>query len=170
MKRLITSTLFLFLSYLLSAQVSHFNVGDTLQFSKIKTMSGKHYDIEQLDSELLVMNFWNIGCKGCLLEMPFLNKVHGDLKNESITFWSVTLNIKSKLTEYLNKHPIDWEIKGGVDFTGNFSESQFNIKCMPSTIVINKDKEILYAKCGAILDDENGQKFVSLLKTGLPWE
>ncbi|WP_235299752.1 peroxiredoxin family protein [Portibacter marinus] len=133
-------------------------------------MSGSQYDIDEIDSELLVMNFWNIGCRGCVQEMPFLNKIHTEMKDDPITFWSITLNHESNLTEYLAKHPIKWEIKGNVDFTGNFSKSQFDIKCMPTTIVINKEKEILYAKCGPILDDENGQRFVKLLRTGQPWE
>jgi len=104
------------------------------------------------------------------MEMPFLNQVHDDLKEAPITFWSITLNKKNRLNEYLEKHPINWEIKGDVEFTGNFSDSQFNIKRMPTTIVINKDKEILYAKAGPIMDNENGAKFVNMLMTGLPWK
>lgn len=168
--RSLTTTLLLYLANLSMAQVSHFCVGDTIQFSEIETMSGDSYSIDQLDSDLLVMNFWNVGCKGCLIELPFLNKIHDNLKDESITFWSITLNRERGLTDYLSKHPIHWEIKGNVEFTGNFSDSQFNIKRMPATIVINKNKEILYAKSGPITDDENGAKFLTLLKTGQPWK
>jgi len=161
-----------------NAQVAEFRVGEIFPFSEIETMKeGKTYSIDKLDTELLVMNFWNIGCKGCLLEMPFLNKIHDTHRDESITFWSVTLNSGHSLYNYLVKHPIKWEIKGNVDFMGlsnrsssNIVKSQFNIKCMPTTIVINKDKEILYAKCGPLMDDENGAKFVELLKTCNHWE
>lgn len=170
---LIGKSLFLIVIALLSTneslaqKVFPFQEGKTFSLSNLKTISGGQYSIDSVDTDLLVMNFWNIGCKGCIAEMDFLNEVYNDLKSESITFWSVTMSPKEGLKDYLIKHPIDWEIKGDVDFMGTVNNNEINIKCMPTTIVLNSSKRILYAQCKPIMEENGGSEFVELLKEEL---
>jgi len=155
---------------MLFATPTYYDVGEKFTLSELETMeSDETYSIDEIKTDLLVMNFWNIGCKGCIQEQPFLNKLYDLFKSESITFWSVTSSKKENILSHLEKHPIKWEIKGDVDFMGLFGNDKMNIRCMPTTIVINSEKEILYAQCGPILDDVRGSEFMKLLRSGEPW-
>ena len=153
--------------YSLSTQAQFenpFKQGEIFQLSDLETMNGAKYSIDSLDSKILVMNFWNIGCKGCIQEMEFLNEVYDQFNSDSISFWSVTMSPEESLEEYLKKHPIKWEIKGDVDFMGITGNPDLNIRCMPTTIVLNRAKEILYSQCHAILEEKGGPEFIELLR------
>ena len=114
------------------AQSLNFVEGDIFPFSEIETMSGASYSIDSLEANLLVMNFWNIGCKPCIQELPFLNDIYDHFGSRSIAFWSVTLNKKENITKHLMKHPIKWDFKGDVDYMGIFGGNQLNIKAIPT--------------------------------------
>ncbi|MEM8528233.1 MAG: hypothetical protein AAGG68_26555, partial [Bacteroidota bacterium] len=56
---------------------------------------------------------------------------------------------QEKIKDFLDKHPISWELKGGVDFIG-LEDNTFNIKCMPTNMIIDKNRNIKYFKCGTV--------------------
>ena len=109
------------------------------------------------------MNFWNIGCRGCLLEQPYLNEIKNHFENDQIAFWSVTLNEENRITEYLEKHPINWNLKGGVDFMGIRGDRSIQIKVMPTTIILDKNRIVQYKFSGPILDGPDGSEFEETL-------
>ncbi|PHN04736.1 peroxiredoxin family protein [Flavilitoribacter nigricans] len=150
-------------------QVAKLQVGDPLGLTEIQTRQGTPYSLDDVKDKVIVMNFWMIGCKGCLLEQPYLNELAGKYRDrEDIVFWSVTPNQWKDMSDYLRKHPITWEIKDGVDFSGISGDKTFEIKCMPTTLVIDKQRNIRYFKCDLLMsDEEGGNDFMALLDSAL---
>lgn len=126
-------------------------------------MDGKLVSLEHLKGNVIVLNFWNIGCKGCEQERETLNWLSDSLKGQSIKFVSVTLNVKEKITDWLEKHPVTYELVGNIDFMGVAGPSFFNYRCMPTTVVIDRGGVVRYNQCGPIMGKEDGNKFASLL-------
>ncbi|MEN0046711.1 MAG: TlpA disulfide reductase family protein [Bacteroidota bacterium] len=132
------------------AQVSALKVGDQFTLTEMKTTSGKIYSFDSLDSKVIVLNFWNIGCRGCEMERPFLNQLQKDYQfRDDVIFWSITLNEKEKIEDFLERYPISWEIKGGVDFIGP-KDSTFMVKCMPTNMIIDKDRTVKHFECAPV--------------------
>ena len=120
--------------------------------------------LDSLEVQILVFNFWNIGCLGCLQEMPHLNEVHGKFMDpQKIRFISVTGSGGPKLTSYLQKHPIEWDvILERIDFMGLGGYELFEIRSMPTTMIVGRDRKIKYIYSGVI--DETTVAFLDALR------
>lgn len=151
----------------MTGQISQLEIGESINITEIRGMNQEVYSLDSLANKLLVMNFWNIGCRGCEKERPYLNELHEDYKDKEIAFWSITMNSQEHLEKYLENHPINWEILEGVDFMGLEGDKTFEIKCMPTTIIINEKKEIKYLKCGTIVEGQSGERFRKLIDSEL---
>ncbi|AYQ31491.1 TlpA disulfide reductase family protein [Runella sp. SP2] len=134
-------------------------VGKVAPKLEFKDMSGELVSLEHLKGNVLVLNFWNIGCKGCEQERETLNWLSDSLKNQSVKFISITLNHPIKQREWFDKHPISYQIVGNVDFMGIQGPSFFNYRCMPTTVVIGKDGVVKYNQCGPIIGKEAALAF-----------
>ena len=130
---------------------------------EFKDMDGKLISLEHLKGNVIVLNFWNIGCKGCEQERETLNWLSDSLKHQPIKFVSVTMNKEEKMTTWLEKHPIRYEFVGNVDFMGLTGPSFFNYRCMPTTVVIDRKGVVQYNQCGPIIGSKEGRKFSALL-------
>lgn len=158
----------LFYSLQLPAQVDQLQVGDTFHLNEFKAMNGDVYSLDSLEGKVLVLNFWNIGCRGCELERPYLNEVHENyLDQQDVVFWSVTMNTKDKLMDFLDSHPIAWDIIGGIDFMGLTGDQTFLIQCMPTTMIIDKKRIVQYTRCGSILKGKSGDEFQQIIDKAL---
>ena len=55
-----------------------------------------------------MLNFWFIGCKPCVAEIPDLNKIKEKFKDKDVAFFAVTFDSKKKLEEFVIKKPFDF--------------------------------------------------------------
>ncbi len=138
-------------------------IGKAAPVLEFKDMDGKQLSLEHLKGNVIVLNFWNIGCVGCEQERETLNKLNHSLSQQPIKFVSITMNKKEKIGTWLEKHPISYEFVGNVDFMGITGPSFFNYKCMPTTVVIDRKGVVRYNQCGPIIGPKEGKKFSALL-------
>ncbi len=157
----------LFSFCLIQGQSGQWKIGDTLSYSEIIGMKGERYDLTPYEGKVLVLNFWFIGCKGCEAERPYLNEVYQTYLEEDIQFLSITYHTDGELNKFLPEHPIDWEIWNRIDFMGVAGESQFNIRCYPTTLIIDRNRLLRYQRCGSILNGKSGDDFRDILTTVL---
>jgi peroxiredoxin len=139
------------------------SVGKIAAKLEFKDMSGEPVYIPHSEGEILVLNFWNIGCKGCELERETLNWLSDSLKDKSVRFVSITLNHPIKQKEWFDQHPISYQIVGNVDFMGVTGPSFFNYRCMPTTVIIGKDGIVKYNQCRPVIGMNEAKKFAKLL-------
>ncbi len=169
MKHSLLLLAFLSTAVFLSAQITNLEVGDPFPLTEIEGMKGQIYPLDS--GKVWVLNFWNRGCKPCEIERPYLNELFAQFKSqEGIRFASVTMNTERQLAEFLEDHPVDWPLFGGVDFLGITGDKTFMIKAMPTTIVVNQKSQIRYKHSGTILPGASGEAFMKLLTTVLEEE
>lgn len=166
MKSVLIFLLFGF-SLLANAQKGNFAINTQASPLVFKDIDGKEVNLSKYKGKVIVLNFWNIGCTGCEQERADLNNIYQRTKNEDLVFLSVTLNKEEKIKDWLAKHPIDYPIVGNVDFMGLTGNEFFQIKCMPTTIVINKENSVVYNDCMPIFENTNGPAFEKILTESL---
>ncbi|MGI8467252.1 MAG: TlpA family protein disulfide reductase [Pyrinomonadaceae bacterium] len=97
--------------------------------------------------KITVLNFWYVGCKPCMAEIPLLNKIVEKYKDsKDVDFFAVTfiapedVNGISNLKSFLEKNKFDFQIAVA---TKSVLDA-FKIRAYPQTIVIDKEGKIIF--------------------------
>jgi thiol-disulfide isomerase/thioredoxin len=64
-------------------------------------ISGNNYSLDELKGKVIVINFWFVECKPCVMEMPELNKLVEKHKNKEVVFLGFANNDKPKIEKFL---------------------------------------------------------------------
>jgi len=122
-------------SDLLGKQALPFNVTD---------INGNNYSLEGLRGKVIVLNFWFVECKPCVLEMPELNKLVEKYKNKEVVFLGFAINEKDKIEKFLKKTKYKYNIVAAAkDLIG-----AYNVTSFPKHMVIDKNSNILFDVSG----------------------
>lgn len=120
-------------------------------------MDGNIVDLKSLKGKVVVLNFWFTRCNPCVEEMPELNSLVKQYKNnEDVVFLALTFDDKATVSAFLKKNAFDYTIlpdsKSIVD--------DYIVMGYPSNLVLDKKGDIQYQSMGfrhkidAILNDE----------------
>ena len=96
-------------------------------------MNGKAYSLSSLKGKIVVINFWFVECKPCVIEMPELNEIVEKNNSEEVVFLAFAMNVKPKIESFLKKHTFDYTVlpdSGAV--IGNYK-----IKSYPAHIILD---------------------------------
>lgn len=107
-------------------------------------IQGKKWDSQALLGKTIIINFWSIGCKGCVIELPQINKFADSLAGDTnLVFLSFLLDGGQKAQEFLKTHPVSYHV-----IINTFAEySKFQINCFPSHLIIDSKGYIRYNEC-----------------------
>jgi peroxiredoxin len=105
------------------------------------TINGKFLSSEDLKGKVLVLNFWFIGCPGCMEELPKLNVLAAKYRdNDNVRFIAIAPNTPDELRLFLSREKFDYEMVGSARVISNL----FNFVGYPRNIVVGKDGRIVY--------------------------
>lgn len=79
-------------------------INQTYPGFKLETLSGEKYYSESLNGKPTLINFWFTKCAPCIDEMPVLNKIAEQYKND-FNLIAITYETKEKVEKFLEKHP-----------------------------------------------------------------
>ena len=114
-----------------------------LPFS-VTDINGNNYSLESLKGKVIVINFWFVECKPCVMEMPELNKLVEKFNNKDVVFLGFAMNEKDKIEQFLKKTKYKYNIiPGAKDVIGTYGVTSF-----PMHIVIDKNSIITFAVNG----------------------
>ncbi|GEM_PF-4547849 len=154
------------LSAHLSAQT--FQKGDAYDLEFIPLLNGERHYLTEGDDKIRVFNFWYIGCKGCVQELDYLNQLRDEYMSEEVTFLSITGASGEDLERFLVDHPIQWDIIGNVAIIDRFTDHPtFNPRCFPTTMIVDKNDEVVYSKCIPLLNEEGIQEFRNAIEQAI---
>ncbi|MCR9154668.1 MAG: TlpA family protein disulfide reductase [Bacteroidetes bacterium] len=170
----------------ISAEPSDLIASSMPEFSEY-ALSGNLWNSETLKGNVVVINFWFIGCLPCMKEISYLNELQKKYDNEDLVLLSIaphvaqdlidfnsdSVNTYSSIRKYLAQAKIEYEIiaeceERSVTGTGRIGpdckriSGLFNVKGFPTTIIINKDGVVAHTTTGfaANLDSpENGKDY-----------
>ena len=101
-------------------------------------MNGKTYSLSSLKGKVVVINFWFVECKPCVIEMPELNEIVEKYKSEEVVFLAFAMNEKPKIESFLKKHTFDYTI---LPDSGTVIRD-YKIKSYPAHIILDQNSKI----------------------------
>jgi len=107
-------------------------------------MAGNNYTLESLKGKVIVLNFWFVACKPCVMEMPELNKLVDKYKNSEVVFLGFAVDDKSKIENFLKKTTYKYTIIPDAKET----VKSYNINGFPTHILIDKNSIISFTAIG----------------------
>ena len=107
-------------------------------------INGKEYTLSDLKGKIIVMNFWFIECKPCLIEIPELNELVEKYENENVVFLGFAKNDTSKLTSFLENKKFLYNI------IPNSTKviDDYNVFSYPTHIIIDQDAKVSFLSSG----------------------
>lgn len=119
----------------LGKQAAKFSVSD---------INGKAYSLEALKGKVVVLNFWFIECKPCVMEMPELNKLVEKFKGKEVVFIGFASNDKAKLEKFLSSNKFSYNV---IPDSKEVAES-YDVRMFPTHIVIDRESIIRHHTVG----------------------
>ena len=122
---------------------------------------GNEVNLDNYHGKLIIVNFWATWCAPCKEEMPSLDGLYQDDNFENLVAFAV--NMEQPNTEKTKKFFTDLNIKKlGIFFDRNLNfVKEFNLRGVPTTVLINKKGEEFARVIGSI--DFQDQKFLKWL-------
>lgn len=114
--------------------------GQTAKSFSIKDMNGNTYTNENLKGKVVVLNYWFIGCKPCVEEMPVLNQLVKKYKEKDVVFLAISHDSKSEIEKFLGNTQFDYQIIP--DNTSMITD--YHIMAYPDNMIIDTKSVIQY--------------------------
>ncbi len=116
-------------------------------------LDGKIYGEKELSGKIVVMNFWYSKCLPCVEEIPELNKIVNEYKdNKDIVFLGFATDEKVQLQKFLKKHPFEYAIipdaiQPILKFSVPDEKGRIEIK-FPTHIIVSREGKIILRETG----------------------
>lgn len=127
---------------------------------KVKNLDGSFVNMNDYKGKVIFLNFWATWCLPCVAELPSINNLYNQLKDENIVFLLISNETNEKVARYRErkKYDVPFHI---IDSTG-YIPRIYQHQSIPTTFIINKKGEIIRASAGA--EDWDDKAFVVELK------
>ncbi len=110
-----------------------------------RDMNGTKFNMKELLGKVVVLNFWFINCMPCRMEMPDLNELVDDFKeNTEVVFIAIGLDDKYNIADFLKTQPFKYHI---ID-SGNFLVRQYGVNSYPTHVVVDRQGKVLFHSTG----------------------
>ncbi len=127
---------------------------DAFPFSA-EDINGNQYSLTNLKGKIIVMNFWFVECKPCVMEMPDLNELVKKYEGKDVVFLGFATNETSRINSFLKEKEFSYNI---IPNSSNVAKD-YNVSGYPTHIVIDRNSKIEYLTSGlgptTISDIEN---------------
>ena len=124
--------------------------------------ANEEINIQNLDSQLIMLNFWATWCEPCKEEMPSLNRLQANKKIKKLKIYPINIGKENlnKVNIFFSELGID-NLEPYFDNPSTLAKT-FSLRGVPTTIFLNSKKEEFARIIGSInFDDEN---FINWLK------
>ncbi len=120
---------------------------------------GERVDMRDFKGKVIFLNFWATWCPPCLAEMPGINKLYNDVKEEDIVFLMVSLDKDfEKARKFKARKDFSFEV---YRLAGSLP-AQYHSPSIPTTFVISSEGKIVLKHTGmAHYDTERFRQFLS---------
>ena len=122
----------------------------------------KEINIQNLDSQLIMLNFWATWCAPCREEMPSLDRLQVNKKLKNLKIYPINIGKErlDKVNSFFAELGID-NLEPYFDYPSTLAKT-FSLRGLPTTILLNSKGEEFARIIGSInFDDEN---FINWLK------
>ena len=124
--------------------------------------SDKEINIKNLDSQLIILNFWATWCEPCKEEMPSLNRLQANKNFKNLKIYPINIGKENinKIKSFFIEFGID-NLEPYFDNPSTLAKT-LSLRGVPTTIILNSKGEEFARIIGSIsFDNEN---FINWLK------
>jgi thiol-disulfide isomerase/thioredoxin len=127
------------------AESKFFRTGGKFTHFKTTDINNNKVNTKNLAGKIIVLNFWFIKCKPCIMEMPELNNLAETFRTDSsIVFFAIALDRKDDIELFLKNTKFKYII---ID-NGRFIVDQYKITSYPTNVIIDQDGKVYFHSSG----------------------
>ena len=111
---------------------------------QLKGLNTNNTNLNKLENNVVFVSFWATWCAPCVAEMPSMQKLFNDYKNQ-VTFLYVTNENWETVSEFYNKKKFEFPTYNQLTKT----PEELKESTIPSTFIIDTSQKIIVKKRGA---------------------
>jgi len=134
---------------------------DTPEF-QLQSIADDRWKSDSLKGKPWVINFWATWCPPCIEEIPSMNAAWEVLEKKGFGMLAINAGEgRSAVEIFLDKIPIEFPVLLG----GNNSLSNWSVRALPTTIVVNAEGRVIFEALGPREWDDEAllERLVSLM-------
>ena len=116
-----------------------------------KTLDGRTVDTSYFKGKTTILNFWFIGCKPCVAEIPGFNALVEKYGTKDFHYLAIGRDSSADIEEFLQKHP--WKFDIIPDGTAIIEDTFQTMWGFPTTMVIDENGMIVEGFYGGKTDE-----------------
>jgi len=124
-------------------------VGDDLTISSLVLLNleGEKIDVSQFRGKVILLNFWATWCPPCRQEIPYLNELYKQYKENGLVIIAISLDrgAPKEVQKFLEKYGIEYiNLMGDEGVVEAFSNipGMGGIQAIPTTFLIDRKGQI----------------------------
>lgn len=137
----------IFLALLTFLTFHAFAMGEKPASKTLESLSGEKLDLSKTAGKVVFLNFWATWCPPCRSEMPSIQKLYEEIKDEKFIVAAISLdnNIETA-REFARANNYTFPIYFDRDKS---AAKKYSIRGIPATFIIDKKGEIAFQHVGA---------------------
>jgi thiol-disulfide isomerase/thioredoxin len=142
----------------------HCLVGLPFPYFNLTSIDGEQYKLSELKGKIIMLNFWFIDCSSCVDQIPLLNQLAEEYKEEDFLLLSFSTDDKEIISNVKKSHELKYVV---FENSRDLIQETFHIPYgYPTNIFLDKEGKIIDLKLGG---DPKKLKttFKGIIDTGL---
>ncbi len=130
-----------------SLSIQRINPPQKAEDFTLRTLEGKRVSLKDYRGKVIFLNFWATWCGFCRIEMPSIEKLWQEFKEEDFAILAIDVQEEGKLvTSFMKKMNLSFPML--LDGKGKTARS-YGIRGLPTTFFLNPKGEIIGKAVGA---------------------
>lgn len=107
-------------------------------------MDGRELDLKEFRGQYVLLNFWFVGCKPCIMEMPELNELVEEFKPQGINFLAIGLDSPERVKTFLKQHEFNYTLLPN----GRNVATNYGVMSYPTHLLLDTEGKVIYSQQG----------------------
>jgi len=127
---------------------------------QVKDLKGNVVHMKNYRGKIIFLNFWATWCMPCVAELPSINRLYNQFKDENIVFLLISKEKVEKVQHYKTKK--NYDVPFQIIDDESFIPAMYRAQSIPTTFIIDKEGQIVKAGIGA--EDWDDKEFVEAIQ------
>jgi peroxiredoxin len=120
--------------------------GFAIPYFSLTSIDGELYRLSELKGRVIMLNFWFIDCASCVDEIPLLNQLTEEYKDEDFLLLSFSTDDKETILNFKKSHELKYVV---FENSSDLIQNTFHLPYgYPTNIILDKEGKIIDLKLG----------------------